>query len=101
MNDYYNIGLNYLINKYGRKKLKKTCAFNNKLSKARNKKEYNELIANATDSDYNSTHNDVPEDYSSDHAISMLLRQYNNSSTKIAINNELHHHLIMVKAIEN
>jgi regulator of replication initiation timing len=95
----YNIGYNYLKDKYGYRKIGYTEKFNSKLQRARNAKERKELLANITENDYKIVLNDVPEPEMNvrDREIELLLKQYQYG---FHINNELYNALVKAGAIE-
>lgn len=95
----YNIGYNYLKDKYGYRKISYNEKFRNKLQRARNAKERKELLANITDNDYNIVLNDVsePETNVQDREIELLLNQYQYG---FHINTELYNVLVIVGVIE-
>jgi hypothetical protein len=89
----YNIAVKYLIKKYPTS-FEYTHSFVDRLHKTRNKKEYEEMIANATDRDITQTVRnldgmDVPYD---DLLLCKLVHQY--SASPIVIGKELTNHLI-------
>ena len=95
MNGAYNVAVRYLQSKYGRE-LGYTCTFENKLRKARNVWERNELEQNATNRDKNIIiKSDLIEKGSPDDVLNLTLKQYN--SLSIAPKRELEQLLIRMK----
>lgn len=72
--DCYNIAVRYLINTYGVRSKEFTSNFRDKLRKAHSKKDYLELIKNATDVDYIVLPNKATD--TDGREIELLLSQY-------------------------
>lgn len=94
--DCYNDGVRYLKEKYGVKRsFSTTSSFGEKLRKAKNKKERQEILASATDNDYITTPNPA-----TDHdgkVIELLLDQYYHGRS---VRYELHNKLVSLGYIE-
>ncbi len=84
MNDCYNVGWRYLKSKYGYKRDGFTCAFDTRLRKARTRQEHRAMMAEATDQDYITTLNRLPDNAPlEDRTIELLLHQINNSVSMV------------------
>jgi len=74
MRNCYNEAINYLKNKYGFKRTGLTSKAQEKLSKARNKKERKEIEDSFTERDYQIKINSITE--KDDEFIMLLIQQY-------------------------
>jgi hypothetical protein len=90
----YNFAIQYLKNKYGYRKTQHTEKFSLRLRRARNKKEFNEVLASITDDDWLTIHNPATDD--DGHEIELLLQQY---SYGRSVRYELYNKLCCIGAI--